>query len=328
MTFQNAYAVDGGTYAGPILRLMQQAASRGGEGIIEIGDLRVEELEVPGTSIRVRDGACMIRGKEVLWQGSYFGYNLGDTELAITATDGGGGRSDLIVAQIEDPTISGSPWGHDPATDPLVYARVIEGVAPGTTTVPAGLSAIPLARIDIPVSTGTITQDMIVDLREMMDARIRTELRTVQGGGDDTVGNIVYPDWEAFPNGANWDFDVPTWCSQVSIQATWAQLDHISANEDAYGHLRAKFGDLATPRTLYNVDWVGTPTRHTMVAGGTLTIPEAMRGTTQTLEFQGARASTGGSPDGRLEADAATAFMVIVTFREVPVYDVPDRSPH
>lgn len=328
MTFQPAYAVDGADYAGPILRLMQQAASRGGEGIIEIGDLRVEELEVPGTSIRVRDGACLIRGKEVLWQGSYFAYNLGDETVPITATDSSGGRSDLVVARVEDPTISGSPWGHDPGADPLVYVRVIEDVAPGTTEPPAGESAIALARIDIPVSTATIEQSHITDLRRMMDARIQTELRTVQGGGDDTVGNVVWPDWEAFPNGANWDFEVPTWCAQVQIQATWAQLDHISDNHDAYGHLRAKFGDLVTPRTLYNVDWVGTHTRHTMVAGGTLDVPESMRGTTQTLELQGARASSGGSADGRLEADSATAFMVVVTFREVPVYDVPDRTPH
>ena len=39
------------------------------------------------------------------------------------------------------------------------------------TTPPAGITAIPLARVDVPAGTSNITQAMITDLRYLLNAR-------------------------------------------------------------------------------------------------------------------------------------------------------------
>ena len=160
------WIVDGqNNLPGSIARLMLRSATRNGNGIVEIGDLRVEELDVPGQAVVVRDGAFIARGAEEVWQGSYWGYNIGDEQVTLSATGSSGPRSDLVYLRIEDPTVSGAGWDHDPDTDPKAYFVVKEGVSANTTTIPSGETGIPLARIDRDASTGTVTQDNIVDLR-------------------------------------------------------------------------------------------------------------------------------------------------------------------
>lgn len=93
--------------------------------------------------------------------------------VAIAATGSAGGRSDLIVAQVEDPNMAGEPWQTptNPAVGPYIFTRVIPNVPAGTTSLRplgySGRSAIVLARVDLPASTGTVTASMITDLREL-----------------------------------------------------------------------------------------------------------------------------------------------------------------
>ncbi|GAB3213328.1 hypothetical protein GCM10027294_43850 [Marinactinospora endophytica] len=336
MTWQPVYAVDGGTISGPVLRLQQQSATRGGEGIVEAGDLRVQALAVPGSAVRVAAGACTIVGREVAWQGSYYGHNVGDDVVDIAATDSAGGRSDLVVARIEDPTINGSPWNHDPSQDPLIYTRVIPGVPPGTTAVPAGAgSAIPLARIDIPASTATITQSMITDLRQMMDPRRQRVLR-VQRGVDpiDLGGNVQNPDWENWPNLVWPDVVIPEWATQVQMVGHWgnvlfgsADLASGSGSTDAAGRARIALGygaaggatDIQTQNSIYNFNLSSNATRVGFMAADQRAVPAAMRGQRANLRMQ---VSGTAGVRGRLRADAWSNFYVDLEFLELPTLDV------
>lgn len=333
MAFGGVYAVNGSELDGSVLRAQLKSATRAGEGIIEYGDLRVRELAVPGTSVRVASGACVVLGREVEFQGSYYGTNFGEEQVAINET-GASPRSDMIVAQVEDPTISGSPWAHDPATEPLIYLRVIEDVDPGATTVPQSpttRSAIPLARIDLPASTGTVEQERIVDLRQMMSPRSLVVMRVQQGVEPvDDAGNIVSPDWENWPNIVWTDVDIPPWATQVQFDAVWGQVGFFpddyagSGSRDARGSARVSLGVtgqvVRSPSCAYNFNEdPGNGQRPAIFNFGQVAIPASMRGITTNLQMQ-----VSGDPlaGGRLRADTASNFKVTLNFLERPVVDV------
>lgn len=327
MTLQaDIWAMDGGQINGSLLRLFYRSATRNTEGIVEIGDLLVTPLDVPGAAVKVGDGAAVLRGRETAWQGSYWAYNLGDEQVPVNPT-GGSSRTDLVWLRIEDPTFSGSPWSGDPAEDVCASFVVTEGVSANTTAIPNGFTGIPLARITIPPSTATITSGMITDLRFMADPRTELEMRTLQGiwdPGTDRVGNTL--DFEEFPNGAEWDIDIPDWASQVVVTFTIYGLQYIKSgghgtgsNFDARGYFRATLGSLATQQTGY---WAQQTTqentRVTYGGGDTFNVPVSMRGTTQQLQVEGRGLE---NYRGSLEADGACTVVVQWFFREAPVTD-------
>src|SRR5690606_16426003 len=115
------------------------------------------------------------------FQGSYYAYNIGSEQVPIRATDSTGPRSDLVILRVEDPSIDGTPWNHDPTTDPVYYFRVIEGVSNTTTDCPPGTTGVPLARIDIPANTATIMPAHIKDVRVSSNPRTERVVRIQRG---------------------------------------------------------------------------------------------------------------------------------------------------
>ena len=123
-----------------------------------------------------------------------------------------GWRNDLIVARIDDPTYQGGSF--DPATFEAARFEVISGVPSDQKDVSGlGLSypAIPLARLNVPPSTGTITAAMITDLRKVALPRVERHLFTHNLSIEETdqisgpVGDLM---GEAWPN-VFWDFSIP-----------------------------------------------------------------------------------------------------------------------
>ncbi|GGR69592.1 hypothetical protein GCM10010252_04570 [Streptomyces aureoverticillatus] len=47
--------------------------------------------------------------------------------MSIAFTGSASGRSGLVILRVEDPNISGNPWNHNTATDPIYYFRVLQG---------------------------------------------------------------------------------------------------------------------------------------------------------------------------------------------------------
>ena len=325
------WAVDGQTNDASLARLELEAATSGAEGVVGAGDLVVAATGTPSGSVLVGSGACVIRGKEADFQGAYFGFNVGDQLVSITPTGGGGGRSDLIVARVEDPTVAGTPWTHDPSTDSLIYARIIEGVSASTTKAPSDQSAIALARIDIPVSTTNITQAMITDLRGADDNVVegygrQLQQRRVQHGitPADLAGNIVSPNWENWPD-VPWTVVVPPWATQAQIVGHWgnAMFQSSDGNGDAQGHHRVHLGvggtDVYSESGIYNFNINSSNAqRVSFFNADQIDIPAALRGQTCNLEMQ----VQGGGTAGRLRADDASQFYVDVLFLEIPVPDI------
>jgi len=317
VTFQSAaYAVDGNPESGNFLRLMLQSATGGSQGIIGAQDLAVTANTVPNPGINIASGACVVLGAEAPFQGSYYGYNVGtDTSITIAAT-GGTIRSDMLVVRAEDPTWSGSPWGN-PAAGQILYPRIISGVSPGATTVPGGYSAIPLARIDMPASVSVVQQSYIHDLRYVAQPQRIAQILTAAGPGTGTNWTVSTTA-HAWPPGATWPVFIPAWATTMVM--TWTIAEMLWSSGTARGFLSPVFGSsvtapaLAFPQTIVSVPSATGPWRHATTGGATITVPPALRGTTQTLQFAQV---TDGTQTGLMTADEATSTSVIFEFQQL-----------
>ncbi|RLU86353.1 hypothetical protein CTZ27_25180 [Streptomyces griseocarneus] len=321
----------GAEHSSEIARVLAYAAFSGAQGIIGGGDLRVRALNTPAPAVQVMPGAAAILNRAPGSTYQAYAARLPIAEEVPIAGTGAAARSDLIVARVENPYSYGETWPQpkDKANGPYVFTRVISGVPKSTTDVRQvrpGDSAITLARIDIPPQTSVVTGSMVKSLREMANPRRRRVVRSLQGVWDeskmDEVGDIHYPEFEEFPDGANWDLEIPEWASSMTVIATWAQLDQ--RNEaDSYGYLQVGVGGvegqpdstpmlLKSPTTRYNCSFRGGQ-RYTFVAGGIVNIPAAMRGNVYPFILQGS-----GDPKrkGLLEADGGSAVFLDVEFVE------------
>lgn len=160
--FQAPILTNGSMHSAQQFRMLVRDLANGAEGITQGDDLKVTALGTPGAAVQVGDGSGVVRGKANSFQGSYSACNIGSATVSIAST-GGSPRSDMVVLRILDPQYEGSL---DPATDQIMFFDVISNVGSTATVVPGGYTAIPLARIDIPASTSTITSGMITDIRQ------------------------------------------------------------------------------------------------------------------------------------------------------------------
>jgi len=319
VTFQTSAAfVDGNPESGNFLRLMLQSSTAGSQGIIGATDLLVTANTVPTSGVNIAGGACVVAGAETAFQGSYYGYNVGlDTSLTIAST-GGTIRSDMVVVRAEDPTWSGSPWGN-PASGQILFPRVISNVAAGLTTVPGGYSAIPLCRIDMPVSTSVVSQAYIHDLRQVAQPLRILQMQTAQGPG--TAANwTVSTTPHAFPPGATWPVAIPLWATTMVV--TWVLSDMLynGASGWARGWIYPVFGaSVSSPALSFPQTLVSLPTqtggfRHTISGGATAAIGPSLRGTTQTMQFA---QTTDGTNTGVCAADEGTQLAVTYEFQQL-----------
>lgn len=242
------------------------ASTSGAEGIGGVNDLRVRPLAVPGQGVRVSVGSALIRSRYVGGETqTYMGTVTSQETVSITPTGSGSSRTDLIVMRIEDPFAAGStynpPASNQIANAPYAHIRVISGVPSRTKKLQdvaayKNDTAVTLARINIPASTGTITAGMITDLRtiampkrsEVVYARPRiaadggaqqylTALRTVDG-----------KEWwgEYFPGGAGspnqFEVDVPEWATRMVIDASWMSVQY-NTSKNPGGYYWIEFGD-------------------------------------------------------------------------------------
>lgn len=308
----------GAVHSAEVARVLAYAASGGVEGVVGTNHLAVRETVVPSTSIRVRAGACVIVNRETGGDmQSYVGMNDGGETIAVTATGSGSGRSDLVVARVEDPQYA--PWTApvDVTAGPYIFTRIMEDVPDDTVSafeIDDEMAWIALARIDIPPSTATITNAMIHDLRQIARPRVERHVFTVTPGGIDDLSSGTFTDW---PDDASWTVYVPPWANFVKIVGGISGASLTYGN--AHGGLRAALGSDA----LDDSAWDGEATVADIVArfcylfGGSMDVDESYRGTNQTIKVQAAR--LGGTVP--LRADDRTFAYLDVEFSESPTND-------
>ena len=307
--FPQPILTNGATHSAQQFRMLVRDLARGAEGVTEGDDLKVTQRVTPGAGVLVGDGSGVIQGRVNAFQGHYAACNIGAVDVPISAT-GASARSDMIILRVEDPAYEGSL---NPAIDQITYFQVISNVSSSATAIPDGRTGIPLARIDIPASTSTITDAMITDLRKVANPRRErtlltqspTALSTDIGGTSGTFTN--------FSTAAGWSVAIPSWATKAVLSLAVGQIRY---NTAAYfGAIRATFGSSLTTQSVALDDNQTSTRRGTIVFGDTLTIPASYRGTTQTLRYQ----ATGYSPNaGKVGVDASTTLVADIEFLEAP----------
>lgn len=315
--------IGGGAQHSPeVARLLAFAATSGAEGIVTPGDLKVQALAVPGGSVRVAPGAGLIRNRATGGDSqTYVARNPIEDVVAIAATGSGAGRSDLIVAQIEDPFMAGEPWQDpaDPTVGPYIFTRVIPNVPAGTTRLQdvagfSGRSAITLARVDIPASTATVTAAMVKDLRTLALPRQWRETATFAGMASQALTSTA--DFVKFPAEAAAQVTVPAWATHVQVTANLFQVAQADAT-DTDGWIRAAFGTLVGPQLAFDFNattgWGAQ--RFSMAAALTADVT-ALRGQKISATIQGKRNSI---TPGKMQVDGASQVLFDIQFQEKAV---------
>lgn len=271
----------GAQHSPEVARLLAYASTSGAEGIVTPGDLKVVPLAVPGSSVRVLAGACLILNRNASGaQQTYIARNPTEDTKGIAATGSGAGRNDLIVAQIKDPFLPGEPWA-DPAdvtVGPYIFTEVIPNVPLSATTSPEaaadylrtqGVSALALAAAVLPANTATITTAEIRDLRKLALPRSKREV--LMSGPTPEVamnneGGAIWPDFRPIVR-------VPEWATHAYVIATLSSIGHRGGN--ALGLLTAVLQSTTTgtqyraANITYDLDASSDAgQRHTLIVGG------------------------------------------------------------
>ncbi|MFJ6238896.1 hypothetical protein ACIQH0_32995 [Streptomyces griseus] len=300
---------DGATHSAEQFRAMVQDLARGAEGITQGTDLKVTQLGTPGASVQVASGSGVVRGRANAFQGSYAVRNQGTDTVSIAST-GGSPRSDMLILRVEDPQYEGSL---NPAVDNINYFQIISNVSSSATAIPDGRTGIPLARIDIPASTSTITNAMIKDIRQVANPRRDRQLLTFSPAGTSTSISNSNGTFAYFSTAPGWNIAIPAWATVVRVRVDIAQIKYSVAA--FIGQLRATFGASLTLQPVILDDNQTAIRRAVAVVADTLTIPDAYRGTTQLLRPQ-ATGTTGNT--GTVAVDGSSTLIADIEFFEGP----------
>lgn len=314
--------VGGGAEHSPeVARLLAFAAFRGAEGVIGAPDLAVRALAVPGAAVRVYPGACSILNRSAggAYQ-AYAGRVVSEETLPIAATGSSGGRADMVVLRVEDPFMPGEPWQApaDPKVGPYLFPRIIANVPAGATTVTElglGYSAIPLARINLPASTGTVTQAMITDLRQIGNPKRERSLFTASPSGNQDVSGAAFVEW---PAAATRQIFVPRWATLARIVHTVAGC--LAFGDKVNGGTKVKLGINTGQETLFDTNGAvgGDALDKTIVTADTLLVAPVYRGTMQSVSMQARVTYRGPSGTGLLRATTGTTIVTDIEFTERP----------
>lgn len=327
--------VGGGAEHSPeVARTLAYAATGGKQGIISAGDLKVTPTSVPGGNVQVTVGSAVIPSRNATGRNQSYIARMNTAEtVAVAPTSSSGKRSDLVVIQIEDPWVSGEPWQNptDPKVGPYVFTRVISNVPAGTTDLNdvsgySGRTAITLARIDIPASTGTITSSMITDLRDL--AAPRSERQIVKGTIDGTRVTLSNTSWKAWPIKPITGVKIPSWATHAVIR-----VDHTVrfVSGQAYAQFQGFLGpagqqDSTTLFADQLIDSTGNVGEYRqpfiVPSDGQWPIPSSLRGKAAQFSFRAKGASTANGETnnyGVIGSSVEDYYFADITFLERPL---------
>lgn len=322
MALLPAWAVDGGKVPAAMARRESYRASQGATGVTLPTDLRVRELATPGTSVRIGSGSgVMVSRYPSAVNESYGIANDSDAELAIPATGSGSGATRYVIARVSDPQHGGQE-PDDPLTAPYCTFEQVSSIEN------LNYPFLPLAKINQPASTATITQSMIKDLRQVALPRTRRYLRTVALTEDSEVDDILSSEtgenWPDLADTAWGALDIPEWATRFRVVMTWAGV--LCPPGNASGQVWVQLGEdsdshkVSTEKVFYNTPGSSQTARMTMVsASDEEVVPVAFRGTAQKVYPTGKHKT--GPNSARIRLDAGAASVLDIEFFEAATED-------
>lgn len=326
------------------IRLLAFSAVEGRQGVLDKAHLSVAALPTPSAVIQALPGGYSILGKHLGGDfEAYVGKFSTAEQVAVSPVGSSGPRTDLVIARVENPYVSGAgvwPVPVDPVGGPYAYIRVIEGVPPYTCDVTGynnTWSAITLARITRPANTGVVAQSDITDLRSIAklgEERIVvinnppaipppiaqsywTESTPVDNNNQ-FLGSST--SWTDFPTQAAWNVPVPSWATGMDVNV----LFNPQITGSLWGQMRLSAGGSlgGVIPTEYDVNFPGGPgpARETIMIGGTFSIIPSLRGTVVPVKLQAISNDNSPTHPGRLVCGRGTRINIFLNFKRYPVY--------
>ena len=299
----------GTTHSAEVARNLAYLATGGANGVGGTSDLKVTQLSTPGPGVQVLPGAPVMLNK---FPGganqSYVGSVSTATTLSVQPTNTSGGRSDMVIARVRDPQYGtyGTFNPANPNAFDFFSVEIIQGVNPALRTLNVPYPAVVLARIDIPANTATITNAMIVDLREKVNARRLTVTRVIAPSGDLNATTIGYRN---FPLGTAPTVDVPEWATRLIMKTYYSGLE---VTGPVVAGFRGVIGTVVDNNNGIVAKTASGMNRETYVHLSQFSIPKEYRGTTRAFATQAYRTSSGGN----VQLDYQTTIGYELTFLE------------
>jgi hypothetical protein len=315
--------VGGGAQHSPeVARLLAYAATGGSEGVVLPGDLKVTATTTPGGTVSVAPGGVLVLNRAIGGTAqTYVGRMVTADTVSISPTTSSGARTDLIVAQIEDPFMTGEPWQDpaDPTVGPYIFTRVISNVPSTATRLQdvsgyEGRSAVTLARVTLPANTATVTNAMITDLRSL--ARPRSQRNVYSGTLPASNRSITLSGgWSNFPNAPISGIDIPAWATHMIMRV---ETTYTTVFGNDYFYMQSFFGTDNPYGQIANITIDGTSTSKSRspilnATSSPWAIPAALRGTTQALTT---RVRAAGATGGVISTNASDYYIADITFME------------
>lgn len=298
------------------VRAALYASTIGAEGVSGVSDLKVQAQAVPNGTVQVLTGGSLLLNRYAGGSGqSYAMRNATATDVTVTPTGSGGGRTDLIVARILDTQYEGAP----PAdVNDFQYSRIvaIQGVPAGTTTAKElnlSYPAIALAKVTLPANTGTVTAAMITDLRRVALPRRDRQLTAVYPTNPLTLPSGAYGPWP-ISVAQRPQVLVPEWATKLQIVAhiSGALFTKGAGTDFSRAGIVTQFAGVNAENGILIQDAADTSGRYHYTMIGTHTVAAAQRGTLQSLALLGQR--TYGT--GVWSADDQTTVAIDYEFSE------------
>lgn len=317
-----AWLIGGGAEHSPeVGRALAHLASHGSNGVVLPGDLKVSALSTPGTKVRFAPGVCAILNSNPGARGeSYIGRAPSETQVDVTAA-GAGGRNDVLILRVEDPQYA--PWSApaDPKVGPYLKAVLLTGISSGNiATIKStksldvlGLTypAIGLATIEIPASTGTITNAMITDIRQLAAARAKSDVSIVAPAINQTLDSVS---GEVFPT-ETISVAIPKWATDMAVKVDLASVGHVTNVCEGVFQIVVSPTDgerRVSPQIVYDLPAPAAGgERRSLVLAGNFDV-RSIAGTTRAIRLEATRASGAGS----LVTRAGTQVIFDVRFSE------------
>lgn len=321
-------------------RLSLYAATGGRGGVMSPTDMRVTALPVPGGAVRVHTGGVVIvSGYPGASSQAYAARETSSTDVEIDATGSSGARTRYLVVRVHDHQYSGEPTPSNVQDGPYnAYEWISQD--PRTTTLPYPVEGI--AKVVQPPNTGTITDAMIEDIREL--AQPKTDVvpfaRPRVHEDDDAVENYLTrradDGGEYFPGGSGYansaTFLIPDWATHMMIEADWMSL-RVVGGKNSWGTFWIEYGDEYRPRTWPNSqnyefatqrffwDTVGAGSNYTTnwrLITQSLRVPAKLRGKRVTFVFK-AGVSPASPEDNAVFMDALGGLGLKLTLSQEPI---------
>lgn len=324
MVLETAWAVQGGSASAEMARLQAWVSALGNSGVILPTHGKVQALATPGAGVNVLGGAAAITstyaGRDAE---TYLVRNRGYVTLPVAAAPSGSSRVYYVVWQIDDYHFDNSTDPGDGNRKDALYNsfQLVSSLASMTH------AYIPLAQITLPAGQGTVTNDMIKDLRSVAilqsDPHMYTRPAVTADQGRQLTLLARGGNGENFPDIGGVQLDIPKFATYATIVANWNGVVY-PPNKNSWGSFWVSFGPVTdgtgrqcnTQEFVFDTPNANNNSRAPWRVADTVYIPAALRGTSQWF-FQRAKYADA-STDTGIYMDWGSGVDMQITFLGYP----------